>query len=56
LLGIHADDVNDREGFMQYAIAAVHIILGAPDASPATRAKAQEIIDTANEKLQDLEQ
>jgi hypothetical protein len=56
LLGIHADDVNDREGFMQYAIDTVHIIMGAPDASPRTRAKAQEIIDTANEKLQELTQ
>lgn len=51
LLGIHADDANDKEGFMQYAIATVHVILSAPDASPATRAKAKEIIDAANEKL-----
>jgi hypothetical protein len=54
LLGIHADDVNDRKGFMQYAIWTVHIVLGAPDSSPVTRAKAQAIIDTANEKLRDL--
>jgi hypothetical protein len=55
LLGIHATEEFQRKSFLKMAADALEPIAGDSDASPATRAKAQEIIDTANEKLQSLD-
>jgi hypothetical protein len=54
--GAHGSDEIFKKMFLSNAISTVQPIADDSDLSSGTRAKAQEIIDTANEKLQDLGQ
>lgn len=54
--GAHGPDEIFTKMFLHNAISTVQPIADDSDLSSATRAKAQKIIDTANEKLRDLPQ